>query len=61
MLEVAAHYEFFLDMYNVEVEPLFHRSVLCRYPGGPLFNPLGFANDPTKPQPLRWKEIKNGK
>ncbi|XP_024372932.1 photosystem I chlorophyll a/b-binding protein 5, chloroplastic [Physcomitrium patens] len=31
------------------------------YPGGPLFNPLGFANDPTKPQPLRWKEIKNGR
>jgi hypothetical protein len=33
----------------------------CRYPGGPFFNPLGFANSKTKSQPMRWKEIKNGK
>eukprot|EP00850_Spirogloea_muscicola_P001651 SM000006S19416 [mRNA] locus=s6:663579:666344:+ [translate_table: standard] len=31
------------------------------YPGGPLFNPLGLASDPTKPQPQRWKELKNGR
>jgi light-harvesting complex I chlorophyll a/b binding protein 5 len=31
------------------------------YPGGPLFNPMGFANNPTKPQPMKWREIKNGR
>ncbi|KAG0558663.1 hypothetical protein KC19_10G044600 [Ceratodon purpureus] len=31
------------------------------YPGGPIFNPLGFAKDTGKSQPLRWKEIKNGR
>jgi len=29
--------------------------------GGPIFNPLGLANDTRISQPLPWKEIKNGK
>lgn len=31
------------------------------YPGGPLFNPLGLAAGPARDDPLKWKEIKNGR
>lgn len=42
------------------VEPAFE-GLDNGYPGGPFFNPLGFANSKTKSQPMRWKEIKNGR
>lgn len=50
-----------LGLCKVIVRPLFTDFLSCRYPGGPIFNPLGFANDTRKSQPLRLKEIKNGK
>ena len=34
--------------------------MLCRYPGGPLFNPLGFQVDANKAGEMQWREIKNG-